>query len=277
MIKVLSSHRPRKRFGQHFLRDTQVQQDILNAINPEAPDRILEIGPGQGVLTKHLLSRVPQLHAIEIDRDLITYLREHYSPSALFLHEGDVLKFDFKQFTLDPPDTKLRVVGNLPYNISTPLLFYLTQYHSSLQDAHFLLQKEVVDRMVAVPSTAAYGRLSVMIQYWFTVTSLFNVPPEAFYPPPKVQSSLVRLVPRCPLPNTDYPRLERLVASAFSQRRKMLRGVWAGQVSLTQMEACGIRPELRAEELSLNDYLKLTNRLCEDKAKNIASDTLHHH
>jgi 16S rRNA (adenine1518-N6/adenine1519-N6)-dimethyltransferase len=188
-------HIPRKRFGQNFLTDQLVLSQIIRSINPQAGDTMVEIGPGLAAMTRLLLEGVPQMHVVELDRDLVARLKKSFSPEKLIVHEGDALKFDFSSIPV-PEGKKLRVVGNLPYNISSPLLFRLAEIAPLVQDQHFMLQKEVVERMVATPGSKAYGRLSVMLQWRYHMDLLFIVPPEAFDPPPKVDSAIVRMIPK---------------------------------------------------------------------------------
>jgi 16S rRNA (adenine1518-N6/adenine1519-N6)-dimethyltransferase len=237
-------HRPRKRFGQHFLHDPRVLARIVAAIAPQAADSMVEIGPGEGALTRPLLADLERLHAIELDRDLAAGLRTAF-PDKLLLHEADALEFDFSIF---PAGTRL--VGNLPYNISTPLLFHVGRYADRIRDMHFMLQLEVVDRMVAAPSSAAYGRLSVALQAKFRIEKLFNVSKGAFRPPPKVESAVVRLVPLAKPFSVD----EDLLRRAFSARRKTLRNALRG----IDLAAHGIDPGLRPENLSVEDYARLS-------------------
>lgn len=253
-------HIPRKRFGQNFLVDRSVIARIVEAIDPDPADRLVEIGPGLGALTGPLLERVAQLHVIELDRDLAARLRAGYPPERLMVHEGDALDFDFS--TLGAP---LRVVGNLPYNISTPLLFHMTAYAGRFTDLHFMLQREVVERMVAAPSTPAYGRLSVMLQYRFRMQNLLDVPASAFRPVPKVASAVVRLVPLL-RPDTvarDESVFGHTVTRAFSHRRKTLRNALLGFAADADLEAAGIDPGLRAENLSVAQFVALANRLAQ--------------
>jgi 16S rRNA (adenine1518-N6/adenine1519-N6)-dimethyltransferase len=237
-----SSHRPRKRFGQHFLHDPQVLARIVEAVAPCPGDLIVEIGPGEGALTSPLLERAGALQVIEIDRDLAARLRER---PGLTVHEADALEFDFARFPAG-----MRLVGNLPYNISTPLLFHLARYAERVRDLHFMLQLEVVERMVAAPSTAAYGRLSVALQARFTMEKLFTVGKGAFRPAPKVESALVRMVPLVAALAID----EDLLRRAFSARRKQLRNALAG----VDLARAGIDPTLRPENLSPADYARLS-------------------
>lgn len=237
-----NSHRPRKRFGQHFLHDPRVLARLVDAIAPSATDYVVEIGPGEGALTLPLLQRTKKLDVIELDRDLAARLREI---PGVTVHEGDALEFDFAQFPAG-----MRLVGNLPYNISTPLLFHLARYADRVRDLHFMLQLEVVERMVAQPSTADYGRLSVALQARFQMEKLFNVSKGAFRPPPKVESAVVRMVPRQKPLQVD----EDLLRRAFSARRKQLRNALPG----VDFAGAGIDPALRAENLSPEDYARLS-------------------
>jgi 16S rRNA (adenine1518-N6/adenine1519-N6)-dimethyltransferase len=250
-----NAHLPRKRFGQHFLVDTGVIDHILRSIAPRPDDRLVEIGPGLGALTHPLLARVPFIEAVEIDRDLAAELRRAYPPERLRLHEADVLDFDF---SLLPAG--LRLMGNLPYNISTPLLFHLQRYADRILDCHFMLQKEVADRMAAVPGDDAYGRLSVMLQHRFDVEALFLVGPESFRPPPKVDSAVVRMTPVPePLEVLDRALFEQVVGAGFGQRRKTMRNSLAGLADAALLERLGVDPRRRAEELSLAEFVRLSN------------------
>jgi 16S rRNA (adenine1518-N6/adenine1519-N6)-dimethyltransferase len=251
-------HVPRKRFGQHFLVDRMVIADILAAVAVRPGEHIAEIGPGEGALTDLLIAQTDQLHVIEIDRDLAAALRQRYSPERLVVHEADALEFDYA--TLPAP---LRLVGNLPYNISTPLLFRLLDYADRCSDLTFMLQKEVVERMVAPPSGPAYGRLSVMLQYRYDMEMLLEVPPESFRPPPKVDSAVVRLRPRpaSALTARDAAMLGQVVTAAFTQRRKTLRNALGRLISEDALRALGIDPGLRPENLSVADYVAISNAL----------------
>lgn len=253
-------HQARKRFGQHFLHDPGVIARILAAIDPQPEDRMVEIGPGLGAITLPLLARLKELHAIEIDRDAIRHLREASGgTAALHLHEADVLRFDLAQ--LDD-GRGLRVVGNLPYNISTPLLFRLIEQRAHVLDMHFMLQKEVVDRMAAAPASEHYGRLSVMLAPWLRVEPLFDIGPGAFRPAPRVVSTFVRLTPPVhPLP-VEHPRqYASVVAAAFSQRRKTLRNALKPLMSEAEITAAGIDPALRAEVISAAGFAALARQL----------------
>ena len=258
----MSKHVARKRFGQNFLIDQQVIADIVNAVAPGRTDYVVEIGPGLGALTDPLLKRLDHLHVIEIDRDIIVRLKQRYSPDRLTIHEGDALTFDFAAFSQDS-SAGLHIVGNLPYNISTPLLFHLAGFASHVFEMHFMLQKEVVERMVARPGTSDFGRLSVMLQYRYVMDRLFDVPPESFDPAPKVDSAFVRLIPRAPedLSARDETRFAALVSAAFAQRRKMLRNNLKGIIAEAGFEQLGIAPTARAEELSVDDYIRMANTL----------------
>ncbi len=251
-------HKSRKRFGQNFLVDEQIIADIIRAIRPEPADNMVEIGPGLGALTRPLLQRLNQLHVIEIDRDILARLETDYPKDKLIIHAGDALKFDLAQLP-----TPLRIVGNLPYNISSPLLFHFSQYAERITDMHLMLQNEVVERMVADPSTPAYGRLSVMLQYRFQMEKLLDVPPESFRPAPKVDSAIVRMIP---LPaNEVVVRNEKLfaqvVAAAFGQRRKTLRNTLKAYLAEGDFERLGIAAQLRAENLGVEEFARITNFL----------------
>lgn len=248
-------HSPRKRFGQNFLQNRHIIDEILRAINPQATDNILEIGPGLGALTQPLLRKLDQLTAVEIDTDLQQYLAGlPIAQGKLQLISADALTLDYSQF-----GPNLRVVGNLPYNISTPILIHLLQFASSIEDMYFMLQKEVVDRMAAAPGSKAYGRLSVMLQYHCEVEHLFNVPPEAFEPQPKVDSAMVRLIPfrTSPFDLVAVDQLERLVASAFAMRRKTLTNNLKGIISFAQLTDLGIDGGKRPEQISVAEYVQL--------------------
>lgn len=254
----MHGHRPRKRFGQNFLADPHYARKIVDAVDPKPGDNVVEIGPGLAALTGALIERAGRIAAIEIDRDLASRLRERFAPDRLTLHEADALAFDFAM-----PGDALRVVGNLPYNISSPLLFHLASYESRLRDIHVMLQREVVARMKAVPGTPDYGRLSVMLQARFRVTQLFTVPAGAFRPAPKVASAVARLVPLgCARPAiADEALFARLVAAAFGQRRKTLRNALAALASEAQLRAAGIDAALRGEALAVADFVRLANAL----------------
>lgn len=251
-------HIPRKRFGQNFLQDQGVIQDIVRAVDPRRGDNLVEIGPGLGAITRPLMDHVKPLVVVEIDRDIVARLQKSHSPEQLIIHNVDALQFDFGSL-----GQRMRLVGNLPYNISTPLLFHLASFHTQIHDMHFMLQKEVVERMVAEPGTGDFGRLSVMLQYRYVMEKLIDVPPESFDPPPKVNSAVVRLIPwaQTPLVATDERHFADLVARAFMQRRKTLRNVLKDRVSDAVFEAVGIDSSVRPENVGVVDYVRLSNHL----------------
>ncbi|AFN36367.1 16S rRNA (adenine(1518)-N(6)/adenine(1519)-N(6))-dimethyltransferase RsmA [Taylorella equigenitalis] len=254
------AHQARKRFGQHFLTDQSVPDEIVRKLSLNASDCVVEIGPGLSALTNVLLSKLNHLYVIEIDRDLAAKLRKTHDESKLTVIESDVLDVDFSIFP-----TPLRIVGNLPYNISSPILFHLLKYADSVVDQHFMLQKEVVDRMVAKPGSSEYGRLSVMLQERYKMHSILDVPPEAFTPPPKVDSAVVKMLPLAsdrPKPKS-YDVFSKVVQQAFSQRRKMLRGVLKSYD--IDWEFLNINEALRAEDLGVDDYIKLSDFILEKR------------
>jgi 16S rRNA (adenine1518-N6/adenine1519-N6)-dimethyltransferase len=256
------SHQPRKRFGQNFLHDQGVIDQIISAIYPRAGEHLVEIGPGQGALTRPLLRSGARLNVLEIDRDLVAALQRNLGEQpTLCIHSADALQFPL--CSLAEPGEKLRVIGNLPYNISTPLLFHLFQYGDCIEDMHFMLQKEVVERLCAAPGDDAYGRLSVMAQYHCQVESLFDVYPDSFHPPPKVMSSVFRLLPhrQPPVALRNLRDLQQVVAQAFSQRRKTLHNALKGLLDDEAIRAAAVEPGARAETLSLADYARLANQL----------------
>jgi 16S rRNA (adenine1518-N6/adenine1519-N6)-dimethyltransferase len=253
-------HVARKRFGQHFLHDKQIIQRLVDVINPCPGQHIVEIGPGQGALTVPVLKQVGQLDVVEIDWDLIPALKTRCLGKGLLItHQADALEFDFR--TLQQENEQLRIIGNLPYNISTPLIFHLLTFADYISDMHFMLQKEVVDRMAAQAGSDDYGRLSIMVQYHCAVTSLFYVPPSAFYPPPQVDSSIVRLVPHQKLPFAakNYEHFANMVRMAFSHRRKTLRNCLKTMMGDEDWSKIDIDPKLRPEQLSVGDYVRLSN------------------
>jgi 16S rRNA (adenine1518-N6/adenine1519-N6)-dimethyltransferase len=256
-----AEHKARKRFGQNFLHDQNIIGKIVQALNPQTTDVLFEIGPGLGALSKPVLQRSGKLNCIELDRDVIPILQHELAGvGELTLLNRDVLTVDFTELAAG---RMLRVFGNLPYNISTPLIFHLCQHLPVITDMLFMLQKEVVERMAAGPDDDAYGRLSVMLQYYCDVSYLFTVPPGAFRPAPKVQSAIVRLLPhqhRALRPDQE-PRFAELVSFAFNARRKTLRNVWREHVTESQFAAASIDPGLRPENLALTDYLRLTQLL----------------
>jgi 16S rRNA (adenine1518-N6/adenine1519-N6)-dimethyltransferase len=255
----MAKHRARKRFGQHFLNDPAIIDAIIRAIHPTGDDVIVEIGPGQGAITDALARLAGHLHAVELDRDLVARLRHKYGDHPnVTVHEADALQFDFASL-----GDRIRVVGNLPYNISTPLLFHLLKFRERILDMHFMLQKEVVDRMAAKPGSKAYGRLGIMLGCHLHIESLFDVPREAFDPPPRVTSAVVRLDPLSPgtFDIKDEAGLSTLVSTAFMQRRKTLRNSLKKSVEVTDFEAVDIDPVLRPEQVSIADYVRLSNHL----------------
>jgi len=255
---------PRKRFGQHFLHDQNIIHRIIDAIAPSPQDICVEIGPGKGVLTRHLINRCQHLTVIEIDRDLIPVLQRKYANNPNFqLIEADVLKVNFSELAQSLGQQPIRIVGNLPYNISTPLLFHLCQHKNIISDMIFMLQKEVVERMAAQPGSKTYGRLSVMTQFYCQVSSLFNVSPEAFSPPPKVDSSIVKLIPyqQPHYPDCNETDFADIVRAAFAHRRKTLANCLKGILTSDQITTAGINPTERAENLSVADFVKLTQCL----------------
>jgi 16S rRNA (adenine1518-N6/adenine1519-N6)-dimethyltransferase len=248
--------RPKKRFGQHFLTDRHYLRKIVDAIDPRRGQSMVEIGPGTGLLTDELVPRLDHLHVVEIDRELAAALRTRFEPAQLSVHEGDALDFDFGSLP-----TPLRVVGNLPYNVSSPILFRVAEIADRIDDATFMLQKEVVDRMVAAPDTEAYGRLSVMLQYRFAMARCFDVPPGAFTPPPKVDSAVVRMRP---LPAArprahDDAVFAAVVAAAFAQRRKTLRNAVRAHLDAEGFSRAGIDPVRRGETLSVAEFIALAD------------------
>ncbi len=256
----MQPHKARKRFGQNFLHDTGVIQSIINAVYPREGENLVEIGPGLGALTSQLLPLAKKMQVIELDRDVIPHLeRLCEGLGEMTITQADALQFDFS--TLMQPDKKLRIVGNLPYNISTPLLFHLMEYTDQIQDMHFMLQKEVVDRMSAIPGNKSYGRLSIMLQYFCQVDKLFDVPPEAFDPAPKVDSAIVRLTPHKNLPiKVDCVKMyAKVVTMSFAHRRKTLRNNLKELLSGEQIEALGINPSARAETLTQQEFAVLSN------------------
>ncbi|HYN54765.1 MAG TPA: 16S rRNA (adenine(1518)-N(6)/adenine(1519)-N(6))-dimethyltransferase RsmA [Methylotenera sp.] len=251
-------HIAKKRFGQNFLTDQSVIASLVEAISPKTDDLMVEIGPGLGALTKPLLQRLDLLHVVEVDRDIIAWMQKEYVKHNITIHNADALKFDFTSL-----GTNVRVTGNLPYNISTPILFHLLDNVAHITDMHFMLQKEVVERMVGEPSTPAYGRLSVMLQYRLRMDYLITVPPEAFEPAPKVESAFVRCVPHAVLPHVakDEALFAKVVTAAFGQRRKTLRNTLKGLLDDDGFIALNINPQLRAENLAVADFVAIANYL----------------
>jgi 16S rRNA (adenine1518-N6/adenine1519-N6)-dimethyltransferase len=255
----MTAHRPRKRFGQHFLTDPGVVDEIVRSIRPSSTDTVVEIGPGLAAITAPLLADAGKMHAIELDRDLAAQLQQRFQDEPkLTIHQADALRFDYSTL-----GEGLRVVGNLPYNISTPLLFHLLDYRAHIADMHFMLQKEVVARMAAPPGSRAYGRLGIMLGCYFDIEALFDVDRQAFDPPPDVTSAIVRLTP---LPEGTYDvrdaaKLSRLVATAFSQRRKTVRNALKKVADEALLESVGIDPSLRPEAIAIAEYVRLANTL----------------
>ncbi len=247
-------HIPRKRFGQNFLQDNYVINQIIECINPQTDQTIVEIGPGLAALTKPLIERLGHINVVELDRDIIDFLKKNFNSQQITIHEGDALKFDFAM-----SGQKIRVVGNLPYNISTPIMFYLSNF-SNIQDMTFMLQKEVVERICATPNNKDYGKLSIMLQYKYKCRHLLDVAPESFYPAPKVNSAIVSLTPR-----SDYDwqivneqKLNHVVSQAFNQRRKTINNSLKNLLSTEQIQSCGIDPTVRAENITLENFIKLS-------------------
>lgn len=256
--KGLQGHRARKRFGQNFLHDRHWIERIAKAVNATEGDDIVEIGPGQAALTRELIACAGKVRAVEIDRDLAAWLTETF-PESLSLIEADALTLDWTQVA---KNDNLRVVGNLPYNISSPLLFKLLEAADHVKDQYFMLQKEVVDRMVAQHGSKTYGRLSVMLQWRYRMQKLFDVPPGAFNPPPKVMSSVVRMIPKAKeeVPSVDFELFSSVVANAFSQRRKTIRNALSALLSAEEIAACDVDPGARAEALPLDAFVRLAQK-----------------
>lgn len=254
----MKEHKARKRFGQNFLQDTRIISDIVNAVRPQPEDTVIEIGPGLAAITEPLAKKLNRLHVVEIDRDIIKRLKTLPFADKLVIHEGDVLQFDFKSVA-----GRKKIVGNLPYNISTPLLFRLSEVADEVEDMLFMLQKEVVERMVAEPKTNDYGRLGVMLQYFFDMEMLIEVPPESFDPAPKVDSAVVRMIPQQGRIGVarDFGHFGKLVKAAFAQRRKTIRNNLKEIASDEDLQAVGINPQDRAEHISPELYVELSNYL----------------
>jgi 16S rRNA (adenine1518-N6/adenine1519-N6)-dimethyltransferase len=267
----MKSHIPRKRFGQNFLQDEAVIHDIIEAIRPAATDALIEIGPGLAALTEPLTHYVQPVHAIEIDRDIAKQLRARFTTDQLILHQADALQFDFAQLQVQiAPQQQLRIVGNLPYNISTALLFHLARFHAIIEDMHFMLQKEVVERIVARPATSDYSRLSVMLQYRFAMHKILDVLPNAFYPAPKVNSAVVRIhpYPTPPFIAKDETQFALLVGKAFSQRRKTLRNNLRF-ITDAQFIAAHLDPARRPETVSVEEFVRLSNILLKSEGNTL--------
>ncbi|KAF1030301.1 MAG: Ribosomal RNA small subunit methyltransferase A [Burkholderia plantarii] len=264
-------HFARKRFGQNFLVDLGVIDDIVASIRPRRGERMVEIGPGLGALTGPVIAQLASpespLHAVELDRDLIGRLKQRFG-DLLELHVGDALAFDFGSLALPGEAPSLRVIGNLPYNISSPLLFHLMTFADRVIDQHFMLQNEVVERMVAEPGTKAFSRLSVMLQYRYVMDKQLDVPPESFQPPPKVDSAIVRMIPYAPheLPDVDVGVLGEVVTAAFSQRRKMLRNTLSAYRDVIDFDALGFDLARRAEDVEVAEYVTLAQTVAAKRA-----------
>ncbi|MDT8429386.1 MAG: 16S rRNA (adenine(1518)-N(6)/adenine(1519)-N(6))-dimethyltransferase RsmA [Pseudomonadales bacterium] len=277
-IDRLPEHRARKRFGQNFLHDPTVIQRIIHAINPQAGQHLVEIGPGQAALTTHLLSCGATLDVIELDRDLAGWLHSRFGQEDDFcVHQADVLKFDIGALQQDT--RLLRIIGNLPYNISTPCLFHLLRYHAQIEDMVFMLQHEVVQRLAAGVGDPAYGRLGIMMQYFCAVEPLFMVPPGAFRPQPKVNSAIVRLRPyrELPLQAKDFSCLQKVVRTAFNQRRKTLKNSLSTLISATDSSQLPIDLSLRPENLGLADYIAISDAITDASGSPADSSGEHHH
>lgn len=263
----MSNHKHKKQFGQNFLNNPRVIDQIIAAIRPKPEQHLVEIGPGEAALTQPLLEVVRKLDIIEIDNDLIAPLTQRFSHfKAFHLHHTDALSFDYQQL-IENTEDKLRVVGNLPYNISSPLLFHLLNYRTQIIDMHFMLQKEVVERITAEPGSKTYGRLSVMMQYFCQTEYLLTVGPENFTPPPKVDSAIVRLIPfqTKPFVAQNDKDFSDLVRQCFSQKRKTLRNNLKKWLTTEQIESCGIEPSIRAERLTIENFVQLSNLYSEAK------------
>jgi len=258
--KTHLGHQAKKRFGQNFLHNDAVISDIIDAINPEPGENLVEIGPGLGALTEPVIERAKKLSVVELDRDLAKRLRHHpFLAPHLTIYETDALSFDFAELATD--EKPLRIFGNLPYNISTPLIFHLLTFKDKVKDMHFMLQKEVVERMAAGPDCKAYGRLSIMTQYQCQVLPVMEIGPEAFKPAPKVDSAIVRLIPHSEIKNPvkELSALNTVCLAAFNQRRKTIRNSFKNLISVAQLESLNIDANLRPENLTLDDYILLAN------------------
>ena len=256
-------HIPKKRFGQNFLTDQSVIYSLVEAISPQVNDLMVEIGPGLGALTQPLLKKLNHLHVVEIDRDIISWMERFYPKDQIIIHNSDALKFNFSELAKLSPGNNIRITGNLPYNISTPILFHLLSNIDCIVDMHFMLQKEVVERMVATPSTSEYGRLSVMLQYRLKMEYLLTVPPEAFDTSPKVESAFVRCVPHetLPYPAKNESLFAKIVTAAFGQRRKTLRNTLKEYLDDDSFKEVDIDSGLRAENLSVEQFVSIANFL----------------
>jgi len=272
--KTHLGHQAKKRFGQNFLHNDSVISDIIDAINPEPGENLVEIGPGLGALTEPVVERANKLSVVELDRDLAKRLRHHpFLAPHLTIYETDALNFDFAELTIE--QKPLRIFGNLPYNISTPLIFHLLTFKDKVQDMHFMLQKEVVERMAAGPNCKAYGRLSIMTQYQCQVIPVMEIGPEAFKPAPKVDSAIVRLIPHSEVKNPvkDIAALNTICLAAFNQRRKTIRNSFKNLISVKQLEDLNIDANLRPENLILDDYILLANFIVDNPPEPSAQET----
>ncbi|MER2493279.1 16S rRNA (adenine(1518)-N(6)/adenine(1519)-N(6))-dimethyltransferase RsmA [Catenovulum sediminis] len=255
--RVHLGHKARKRFGQNFLTDDYIIGCIVDAIDPQDDDILVEIGPGLGALTFPVLSQVKHLNVVELDKDLVKRFEEDsLLHRKLTVYQADAMKFDFSQLLQE--DKKLKVFGNLPYNISTPLLFHLFEFSDQIADMHFMLQKEVVDRMCAEPGSKSFGKLSVMTQFYCDTCLVVDVPPESFSPAPKVDSAVIRLVPKAQRADVDVNMLQKVATAAFNQRRKTIRNSLKDLLSADELTELGLDPTLRAEYLSLSDFVKIS-------------------
>jgi 16S rRNA (adenine1518-N6/adenine1519-N6)-dimethyltransferase len=271
--KTHLGHQAKKRFGQNFLHNDAVISDIIDAINPEPGENLVEIGPGLGALTEPVIERAKKLSVVELDRDLAKRLRHHpFLAPHLTIYETDALSFDFAQLVTN--NDPLRIFGNLPYNISTPLIFHLLTFKDKVKDMHFMLQKEVVQRMAAGPNCKAYGRLSIMTQYQCQVIPVMEIGPEAFKPAPKVDSAIVRLVPHSDIKNPvkDIDALNTVCLAAFNQRRKTIRNSFKNLISVDQLESLNIDANLRPENLNLDDYIMLANFIVDNPPEQVNTD-----
>jgi len=271
--KTHLGHQAKKRFGQNFLHNEAVISDIIDVINPEPGENLVEIGPGLGALTEPVIERAEKLSVVELDRDLAKRLRHHpFLAPHLTIYETDALSFDFAQLATD--ERPLRIFGNLPYNISTPLIFHLLTFKDKVQDMHFMLQKEVVQRMASGPDCKAYGRLSIMTQYQCQVIPVMEIGPEAFKPAPKVDSAIVRLIPHRNIKNPvkDIGALNTVCLAAFNQRRKTIRNGFKNLISVAQLESLNIDANLRPENLTIDDYIMLANFIVDNPPEPSAPD-----
>jgi 16S rRNA (adenine1518-N6/adenine1519-N6)-dimethyltransferase len=269
-MKHKFSHIPRKRFGQNFLQDPTVIEKILTAVAPQSSNKMIEIGPGLGALTQPLLKVVNHLDVIELDRVLVEQLEMTLGKTnKLTIYSGDALQFDFRTFRNEHSPAKLRIIGNLPYNITTPLIFHLFNFCDVIEDMHFMLQKEVVERLTAQPNNKQYGRLSIMAQYYCQAQYLFTVEANAFYPPPKIQSAFVRLTPHQQLPQlaNNLDTLQAITRASFNQRRKTLSNALKPYLDIEDFTKLGINARLRPEALSLAEFVRISNFI--DRGKNI--------